>query len=248
MNGTHYANAPIVEAIIDIQVRYKQAPSMDLFRAYQGRMADRFPDATPIRMVQMSVSLEPGGSSEHQTGQSEVGLRMTSKTGDRVLQLQQRGFSYSHMPPYSEWEAFEHEARELWNVFLEVCEPVAVNRSAVRFINRVNIPQPVIELSDYFHLYPNIPGGVQQQVSGMFMQLQMPQMDLAPPAMAIVNLALAEPALPGYVSVLLDFDVFRVAEADPTSEAVWQDIGQFRLRKNQLFEACITDKTRELIS
>jgi len=81
----------------------------------------------------------------------------------------------------------------------------------------------------------------------MFMQLQVPQTDLDPEAMAVINLAITDPEQPSQVSVLLDFDIYRIEDMDPRSESVWAALNQFRLRKNSLFEACITDNTRELI-
>ena len=129
----------------------------------------------------------------------------------------------------------------------EIFEPLAVSRCAVRFINRINIPLDSIEISDYFNLYPSIPKDISQRVNGMFMQLQVPQTDLEPEAMAVINLAITEPEQPSQVSVLLDFDIYRIEDMDPRSDNVWAALNQFRLRKNSLFEACITNNTRGLI-
>lgn len=245
-----YAKAPIVEAIIDVQTRFNEPPKLERFEACQERLADRFPIKAPLHLVQMGMSNvgEQEGGWQSQFEQSQVGLRLSSENNDRVLQLQQRGFTYSHMPPYTQWNTFGGEAKKLWAEFVDTCEPEAVIRCAVRFINRINIPKEIIELSDYFNLYPNIPRGIPQDVNGMFLQLQMPQTDLMPEAVAVINLALTEPEVPGHATVLLDFDLFRIAELDPRSDDIWVALDQFRLRKNQLFEACITDETRRLIS
>lgn len=244
----HYDKAPIVEAVIDIQTRFKEPPDMGRFEAFQAQVAERFSNKEPIQLLKMGFN-QAGREAGWETkfNQSVTGLRLSPADKSRVLQIQGTGFTYSHMPVYTSWEKFEPEARQLWKIFVDICEPKVVSRCAVRFINRVNIPLKQIELKDYFHIYPNIPDNIPQHVSGMFMQLQMPQVDLGPKAMAIINLAVTDPEQPDQVSVLLDFDVFRVEDIDPLSDEVWESLNKFRSRKNLLFEACITDNTRELI-
>lgn len=244
----HYDKAPVVEAVIDIQTRFKEPPTMAGFEACQAQLALRFPKKEPIQILKVGFN-NAGKEAGWQTDfdQSLAGLRLSPADNSRVLQLQSTGFTYSHMPAYTSWDIFEAEARDLWKIFVETCEPESVSRCAVRFINRINIPLEKVELSDYFHLSPNIPKGIPQHVNGMFMQLQMPQLDLGLKTMAVINLAVTEPEQPGQVSVLLDFDVFCVEDLSPLSDEVWESLNQFRLRKNLLFEACITDNTRELI-
>jgi len=152
------------------------------------------------------------------------------------------------MAPYSKWEEFVLEAQSYWAKFVEVCSPEAATRSAVRFINKINVPGQSIELRDFFHLYPQIPEGIPQDVNGMLLQLQMPQQDLGREVMAVINMGLGEPDRPNHIAVMLDFDIFAVSEIEPKSDQLWVRLEQFRTRKNQLFEACINDKVRELIA
>jgi len=76
------------------------------------------------------------------------------------------------------------------------------------------------------------------------MQLRIPQADIK--SLLLLSQAIIEPAKPGVVSVVLDNDIFR-AEEVPTDEGeVWEFFDMLRERKNDVFEACITDKSREL--
>ena len=50
------------------------------------------------------------------------------------------------------------------------------------------------------------------------------------------------------VSVRLDFDLFAPTDLAVDSEEVWERLDAFRVRKNEVFEACITDHTRNLIA
>lgn len=248
MTQKHYSKAPIVEAIIDIQVKMAGDFSHESFNAVHSVLSERFPTKSPIQVVQMGMEpdAQVEGEMQFSSSKTDLGLRLTSKDNSRILQVRVNGFTYSHLPPYTSWEVLRNEAHEVWLIFVELCKPQTVVRCALRFVNRIEIPKPSIELRDYFYLFPEIPKGIPQDVSGMFMQLQMPQNDLE--GIAIVNQAVAEPTSPGTVSVLLDFDLFQVREYAPRDEAIWHYLDKLRNRKNELFEACITDETRRLIN
>ena len=247
MTQKHYSKAPIVEAIVDIQVKMAEGFSHEALNAVHSKLSDRFPTKSPIQMVQMDMGpdAKAGGELQFSSSKTDLGLRLTNKDNSRVLQVRENGFTYSHLPPYTSWKELRTEAHEAWRTFVELCKPQTVVRCALRFVNRIEIPKPSIELHDYFCLYPEIPKGIPQDVSGMFMQLQMPQKDLE--GIAIINQAVVEPVSLGTVSVLLDFDLFRAREYAPEDETIWHYLDKLRDRKNELFEACITDETRRLI-
>jgi uncharacterized protein (TIGR04255 family) len=48
------------------------------------------------------------------------------------------------------------------------------------------------------------------------------------------------------VSVVLDIDVFRAIDVPSSEDEIWSLMEHLRTIKNQLFEASITDKAREL--
>ena len=60
-------------------------------------------------------------------------------------------------------------------------------------------------------------------------------------------MATAEPDEPGFVTIILDIDVFALVEIDPTDSNLWAMLDQLREKKNKLFEASIKDSIRELI-
>ena len=246
MSQKHYSKAPIVEAIVDIQVKMAEGFSPETFDSVHAELEERFPVKAPMKMFEMRMGADAiTGEGSHSSTATDIGLRLTNNDNSRVIQLRTNGFTYSHMPPYTEWKVLRDEAYQAWLLFIAKCKPKTVVRCALRFVNRVDIPKPSIEMPEYFHLYPEIPTGIPQDVSGMFMQLQMPQSDLE--GMAIINQAVVDPTTPGTMSVLLDFDLFQVRDYAPEDETIWHLLDKLRARKNELFEACITDETRRLI-
>lgn len=247
MADRHYTRAPIAEALIDLQVEFASPPPASEFQASAHKLKDRFPTSAPIHFLEMNVNGPSDGSAPSlQSGVSEVGVRLTSAASDRILQLQRRGFTYSHMAPYTQWSSFRDETAELWTQFVDRFKPSKVTRVAVRYINRIVIPAAKADPKEYFRLFPNVPDEMPQTITGCFMQLVMPQTDIAGNASAVVNFAIEPSPGPDKLSFLLDFDVFSTCELAPDSGKVWETLAQFRTRKNELFEASITDATREL--
>ena len=248
MIDRHYPRAPITEALIDLQVAFAAPPQYSDFAHYAESLKARYPTQAPINFLEVNIS--DGAAEQKQpllrSGTSQVGIRLTSAKNDRVLQIQRRGFTYSHMPPYSHWASFCEEAKGQWHEFVSTFNPTTVTRAAVRYINRIVIPAASVDIKDYFRLYPSVPDEVAQPIIGGFMQLVMPQSDISSSAAAVVNFALEPRSEPATLSFLLDFDVFSTCQYSPKDEGVWDTLARFRTRKNELFEASITDAAREL--
>jgi len=77
------------------------------------------------------------------------------------------------------------------------------------------------------------------------MQLQLPQQDLE--AMLHLNQTLIPPPTLNLVSVVLDLDLFCKDNVPSEDQEIWKRFEILRTRKNEVFEACITNKTRRLI-
>jgi uncharacterized protein (TIGR04255 family) len=251
MTDAHYRKAPIVEAVIDLRVRFDNEPTIGDLKRVAGTLKGRFPTQEDVHQVQMALKIgdiskkTPSSSS---LGQRRIGVLMRPGNGERVLQYQQGGFSYSHLAPYSDWTTFRDEARQHWDVYRRHFKPAAVVRYAVRFINRIALPQGWAGRDSFISLYPNVPESLQKSVDRYFMQLQLSQSHVASNAQLMINSALAEGDQVDGVSLMLDFDLFAPADLAVDSEEVWERLDAFRVRKNEVFEACITDQTRNLIA
>lgn len=245
----HYPKAPIIEAILDIQVKPSAPTSQDVFTQLGGTLAAEYPQSANLNINQLRVGITvaPVAATAPSIAHSVTtsGLRLL-RPNERVLIVQPRGMTFSHMPPYTSWEIFETEARRLWERYVAFVKPESVIRVALRYVNRIDVPGQRFELSDYFKLYPEIPKAIPQDMNAMFMQIQMPQSDVAPDMMAAINFATAGRINEHTSSMILDIDLFAVRTLTTSSEEVFKVFDQIRTRKNELFEAFITEKTREL--
>lgn len=232
-----YRRAPIVEAIIELRVVLEGDPiSMESCVEQFKDLRPEFPEIKRRGLIRLET-----GPDQLKAAQSVDAMVMSNNR--QTVVIGPNVFGFSQLAPYSNWTTFRDSARLYWNIFSERLHPLKVVRIATRFVNRIDIPIPVTDIKKYFATGPMLGAGMSDMLAGFYMQLQLPQVDLG--CIAIVNEALIPPANENAASFLLDIDVFEEGDfAD--MKYPWQRLEEFRIRKNQIFESCITDHTREL--
>lgn len=242
-SSKHYSRAPITEALIDLRVELPNGVTLATLMDVHSSIKADYPMLHDFLIVQ--GQMVAGASVGATASQTQVGYIFSSSDQKQIFQARLDGFTFSQLASYDRWETFRKEAQRLWSIYQSVTKPHRINRLALRYINRLDLPLPVKEIKDYLRTVPEVSPDLPQGLSGYFMQLQIPQEDLR--AMLILNQALIPPPIPNVVSVLLDIDLSREIEL-PDTVAVWDVLEQLHMRTDQVFEACITDRTRELIN
>jgi uncharacterized protein (TIGR04255 family) len=247
MSGSNrYPKAPITEAVIDFRVESRpEVKVKDLKKAVHGRKA-AYPKQEDIILfeAQGKFQTRPGPSASANAQHKRLGFKFTSQDGKQVWESRINGFTFCRLAPYESWELFREEAKQLWTVYRNEFHPRKVTRVAVRYINRINIQAERVELKEYFRTSPEISPDLPQLLEGFFMQLRLPQADLQ--AQTLINQTIVEPSNTGAISVILDIDVFRHSDVPQEEQEIWNFFERLRVCKNVIFEACLTDKTREL--
>jgi uncharacterized protein (TIGR04255 family) len=242
----HYAKAPITEALIDFRVEFSSEVNLDSLKDVQRSVEPDYPIVENIILAQ--GQFQAGSSVSASASQRDLGYRFLSNDRKRILQARLDGFTFSQLEPYHNWGTLQSETQRLWKVYRSVTQPKTVRRVAVRYINRLDLPidsSGFLDFKDYLQTVPEVSPALSQGLSDYFMQLQIPQEDLQ--ALLIINEAMLPPLSQDTVSLLLDIDLFSTVEFAADSDAIWSLLEKFRDRKNEVFEACITDKTRDLL-
>ncbi len=178
--------------------------------------------------------------------QDQMGYAFVGGEGKHVVQFRVNGFTFSRLAPYQTWEQLRNEAKSLWGSYRRIVGALPVFRIGLRYVNQLDLPMPMRDFRDFIRLYPEVSADLPQQLAGFFLQVHIPQEDLG--AMLILNEAMVPPSTPDVTSVVLDIDVFKQGLKLDSDEQVWDVLEALRLRKNLVFEGCITNNTRELIS
>ena len=245
----HYSQAPIDEAVIDLHVKFDNEPTIDQLKAFAStHWKSDFPVAHAVNTVAIAVQANNGEEEASSIATSTPqGFRLASTANDRVIQIRRGGFSFSHLRPYTEWETFRSEMRSRWTEFAKAFPPIEVTRLAIRTINRIAIPQQT-DLAKYVTLTPQVLSLAHNPIVGFFMQVILEQPDISPTAKVIINTGIEGGPTPQHMNVLLDVDLFREDSFDPSSSNIWDALEQMRTRKNEIFEASITNEVRALIA
>ena len=238
-----YSRSPLVEALLDFQVELPKDFVAKKLEECQEPVKVDYPSSSPLRHAYGRIEL--GDQVNASATSQDIGNRFVDASGLQIFQARVDGFTYNRLAPYLGWQKFSSEARRLWDVYRDVTKPVRLKRVAARYINRIDIPAPLVELKDYFRTGPEVSPALPQSMAAFFVQVTLPVEELK--ALVTLTETMAQPPRPGITSVVFDLDLFRTNEL-PTDEAgLWELIERFRDWKNKIFEACITDKIRELI-
>ncbi len=239
-------NAPIREAIIDLKV----APAVDatklepLFES----LKERFPKQEIMQRSTFGFEIGPNELRQSRVDGAVEGRRLTSDDGRHIVQIRSDGFTFSRLPPYETWEAMKENAEPLWNAYVTHSGAEKVIRTAIRYINVMDLPLPIQAFQDYLCAPPEIPAALPQELGGFFSRIIVVHRELG--GAAVVTQAL-ETSFENKVQVILDIDVFKEAkemEWSASDPSVWATLGKMRDFKNQIFFESITEKTAELFA
>ncbi len=238
MSSGRYSRAPVTEAIIAFQVELPEEVKLsDLERCQDA--------AYPTKRILAAQSGAPEGGNGAAAPSQPEGFLFVSADDKQLFQARSDGFLVHRLAPYAGWEPFRDEARRLWGLYRQAVCPRRVARLAVRCINRLDLPLPVVEVKDYLRTFPEVSPDLPQGLAEFFLQLSIPQQDLK--STLLLREMAVPPAGPGVASVVLDIDLFRADDVPAEEAGVWDLLDHLHTRENEVFEACITDRTREVI-
>lgn len=229
-NVETFPNAPIVEAILSIEVNYLQ----DLVTPVEAFSRENC-GLLPVR-----EEITSGSVSERGPG----GYRFSSADGLQVLQITRRSFSFHRLRPYSDWERFAGDAHRLWREYLGHFTPETVRGANLRYLNRIDIPASFANLRDYISLLATLPAGLETSLSGYLLRLSLA--DESIPAAAYVTQRIQPETTGGVLPLVFDIDVRSELDLGIRDDSLWRVLEQLRDYKNRLFFSSITDAARDL--
>lgn len=241
----HYPNAPITEAILDLRVFPRPDIKLDELKKVIAGEETAFAQAEPVHVITGQIILTDTSTTSNPLN-TQVGYIFRHKDGRYIHQARTDGFTISQLPKYTSWKDLEREGRRRWAIYREVVQPLGISRVALRYVNRIDVADPLTNIDDYLHTNPHIAPGLPQTIDGYFMQVSIPFPKIE--GHAIITETIIPPATPGVVSIVLDIDVFKQFPAPVTDDEAWSTLNNIHNLKNEIFEACITDKARELFA
>lgn len=246
-NLISFKNPPITEALLDIRVTLPKETTVESLETYQKDIKEEFPNrkvkwegSFQIRVGELSPAPEIKESSG-----KKIGYMFSTSNGQKIVQTRLDGFTFNWLKPYPGWEKFSKEAKKHFENYLKLAKPVSINRIALRYINTIEIPQPIEDFKQYFLTSAEVGPGIPQALSEYFFRLAIVEPDTKNTAIIIQTIDLTK-VNDKTIPFIFDIDVFRKVDLKPTDDQLWEIFKSLRTYKNNIFVKSLTDKTKDL--
>jgi uncharacterized protein (TIGR04255 family) len=239
-----YDRPPITEAVIEL--RFAQPHSREVVERATRRIRKEYHREEQEELLKLQFDAK---TNKTETEKSWLGMKLSSADQTDLLFYRQTTFVCSRLAPYTGWNEFSARASRGWEVWRQEAGPTQLARVGVRYINRIDIPlgrTSLLRVEDYLNVSPRSPDELGEPMSSYTIQV------VRPLGVDDCGLTLSSGTVPsplvGFVSFLLDIDVFRENDLPLRPDELWALLNKVRVHKNRVFESCITDLARGLFS
>lgn len=239
----NYPRAPITEAVLEVRFAHPIAREV-IDRATSLIEKEYFYNEEE---QSVNISMEIAGKPPTVTTEWE-GRKLSSLDRADVAIFRRSAFVCSRLAPYFGWEGFQASIEKAWAALRRHhIGPVDAARVGLRYVNRIDIPVregAVLNVEDYLNFLPRSPQQFGMPMLEYLVQAQRPigTDDLF---FNIISSTVPSPLI-NMTSFSLDLDVYRQINIPKREEELWALISRMRDHKNFIFEACITERAREL--
>lgn len=238
-----YQKSPIIEALCEFRFTSETWDWTLPGLLYQ-QISGRFPTKNQVRAMELEVPVEAAKTPARLKGNVER-LQFQSADQTSLVQVGPNLLAVNLLAPYGHWEAdFKPVILEMLDLYRRVAQPTGFNRIGLRYINRLEIPEPAFTLSDYFVLQPQLPSTMPASFSNLFMRVGLPYE--AAHGQLMLTFGNAPDAPENTAAFILDLD-FATSQAEQlTFETASAWIESAHQCVEEAFESCITNHAREL--
>ncbi len=242
--GKMYKRSPIVEAVCEFQ--FEEGSPWDL--TIPGRIYEKVRNTFPILRQSERVTVSVLGNPEEfgpQFGTLSL-MQFLRKDEQALVQVGTHLLSVSVLKSYPSWPRFLSLIKRGFNTYRDIAAPKGIRRIGLRYINHIDIPGHDIKLEDYLEFRPYIGKGLHQDFGTFALGVHFPYEE----SRDLLNLQLA--SLPQQIpssnsaTVALSLDYFLLRPGEVALEEAFQWIDAAHKHIEDAFEACITQKLREL--
>ncbi len=241
--GRVYENPPLVEVVCE----FRFEPSQPWDWTIPGLIYDRVKSEYPKKRQQNIVEVEFKAEQEETAQRIKGGIaRMQFLRPDEraLLQVGPDLLTVNHLRPYPNWKVFKEMIVRTLRVYREVAAPKGIRRIGLRYINKIEIPEPRVEIEDYLLAVPQVPEVIPQVFAKFVQRVEVPFEQAN--GLLILQTGSMQQEERAETAFMLDLD-FVTLQADKVAlDAAMDWVEQAHDHVERTFEACITDNTREL--
>ncbi len=236
-----YRNPPIQEAVCEIHFAINQSLSIDQIEQLRGPWATAYPDQKITEEKNVELQVAPDGV---RVAETNLGRRLICRSSDgiRLVQLSGRFLAVNQLRPYLGWEeVFRDTILARFEEVHTQIGPVAIARSNLRYINRIDIPQHPLSWEQWFNFSLPSPEIGDSTIKGFQMHFER---ILSEGRTLTVNCVTVPPPEPAVSSVILDLEVGWHGDAMAPKQLP-QLLDHVHAPHRLAFEAYINDNLRK---
>jgi len=246
MTQNLYKRPPITEAVI--QIIFVQPHDSSKLEKFIKKIKASYTDHKVQTSYDLDIDITNIQNNEPKAKATpHIVHRLTVSDMTQQLLLDETSLVVSQLAPYCGWELFIARFTRDWKVWKKTFGFVEIKQIGVRYINRIDIPisGPIMDFSHYVNIYPEIPG-VLGPKSSYAIQIKIPINELK--CILMLKSAVVKSPLLNHMSLVVDQDIVRIDELPQKDESIYSLLDEIHNKKNEVFESCITDKSRELFN
>ena len=247
-----YSNPPVHEVVLDL--KFQRGVDSASLQHLPDAIGDRFGPAEAMHELKVITTAGASGAAPVQSSSRFVGWQFRTAERDWVLRVRNEQITLHAVRSdswpigrYVGWEAIFGGFAGVHAHLVEIFEDVPVQRSGLRYINRVAITEGS-DLDNWFNLRFEYPASLQDlasfSINHTWREIAGHETMSASVRYGLIQ-GPVEDLAEGFVGILLDIDVFNylVANAPDMADALdW--FSKAHEAENALFEACVTDELR----
>lgn len=241
LSQIQYRNSPVVEVVCEFQFVSDGEWDTTYPAKIHEIVKSQFPRHDTLKLSEVTMQL--GGENISQNVKVIERPRFLQEDEKAFIQIGQDLLAVNRLKPYPTWDLFFPLVIQAYTSYLQVAHPKGIKRIGLRYINRIVLPVPEIDLDDYFTMAPQIPAELPQVLSSYVVGMDIPFE--AGHSNLKLRFTSVPPDSPTAVAALLDLDYSLTQPETLTLEQAldWVD-KTAHIHVQEAFEACLTSKLK----
>lgn len=240
-----YKHPPVTEAVIGIN--FANNLSRELLRSASDKLAKNYPIHQDLQTVNLDLKLSNLQDQGTVTPRLIEGHRRSSQDMTELALTMPTSLLVSQLAPYPSWETFSKRFARDWKLVKKAFGFQEMKRIGLRYINRIDIPIPgdsVIKHEEYLNVFPQVPDLLSPlHASAVQTVSYFEDIDCR----LVLNWGVVPSPILNHCSFILDLDLFRDSKVPQSDKTLFELLDVMRLKKNEVFEACVTQRARNEI-
>jgi uncharacterized protein (TIGR04255 family) len=240
MHFPHLTKAPILEAVIDIQIKALPEELLDILKNAHDKIKVDYPKINTRKSRQFKIEMAKDPQQPVEQKELIEGYIFTSADGHNVLQFRRNGFTLSRVKNYNNFDSLLEETIKQWEIYKAIVGDITISRVATRYINQIQVPFPLVDNNEYLKDMPKPKTEPSESKLIRSFTDQIHSLDIKSNANVNMIRLMQEPTANATgTNVIIDIDVYRLVSDLKDYQSMWDIIRTFREVKNRLFYASI---------